>query len=328
MANSGGHVPPVRARRVFCGLLILTAALAASLSGEGAGTAARQGERVDIRLRSFAPGATGTLTVEPSAGGGRARLTARGLPEPRTQSRDARAYVVWANGDGRIVRLGELRRDARGNGGLAFTHPAGFDRYTVLVTAEASADASRPLGAPVLSTRAGEAQPVYPAPVPAATPATPPAVRPTPQPAHRYRARRATGADFYGEVDDALAAQGGGRLLTLEGGEVAPAGRGRARVTAHTGRAYAVVRFSDVPLPPSAGANVYVMWAVLPDGRIIYMGSLPADETLNRSDIYVRVPGFTSDAYDLFVTAERQRPAPEPSDRRVLSTRNALNALK
>jgi hypothetical protein len=109
---------------------------------------------------------------------------------------------------------------------------------------------------------------------------------------------------------------------------VAPRARGAARAAESAGRAYVVVRFRDVPLPRAAGAGVYVMWAIQPNGRIVYMGSLPADESLNRADIYVRVAGFQSDDYDLFVTAEPSRPASAPSDQRVLSTRNALNTIK
>lgn len=290
---------------------------------------------MDIRLRSFTPTASGQLTIEPSAEGGRGRLTALGLPEARTQSRDARAYVVWANSEGRIVRLGELGRDRRGNGGLAFNHPAGFERYTVIVTAEQSPDAERPLGAPVLSTRAGEATAVFPVPAPPTVAAS----GPDPRPGGRNnvesldpvggssRLRRTTG-DFYAEVDGALDARGGGRLIELEGASSAPRARGAARAAESAGRAYVVVRFRDVPLPQEAGAGVYIMWAIQPSGRLVYMGSLPADEALNRADTYIRVAGFQSDDFDLFVTAEQRRPAPEPSDRRVLSTRNARNTIR
>lgn len=339
-----------RARVVVLGLLVF-ACLAGSipLGGVGACEAASgarrrdltpraQNERTDIRLRSFAPNASGQLTIEPSADGGRARLTALSLPDPRSQSRDARTYVVWANSEGRIIRLGELRRDRAGNGGLSFAHP-GFERYTVIVTAETSADAERPLGAPVLSTRAGEAIAVFPAPAAAsATPATTaaapaaPGVNNTPAPATRparTRPRTRTPAgDFYSEVDDALVSNGGGRVIELEGAEMAPRARGSARAAAQVGRAYVVVRFRDVPLPQAAGVGVYVMWAIVPNGQLIYMGSLPPDDALNRSDIYVRVPGFSSAEFDLFVTAEQSRPASEPSDRRALSTRNAVNTLK
>src|SRR5436305_10822202 len=123
--------------------------------------AAQGGERVDIRLRSLTTRATGKLTVEASEGGGRARLTALNLPDPQTVAAGATTYVVWAVSGGRIVRLGELQRDARGNGGLAFDRPEGLGHYGVIVTAEATADAERP-GHPVLSSRADEAAALYP----------------------------------------------------------------------------------------------------------------------------------------------------------------------
>src|SRR5205823_5664948 len=123
--------------------------------------AAQGGERVDIRLRSLTTRATGRLTVEASEGGGRARLTALNLPDPQTVAAGATTYVVWAVSGGRIVRLGELQRDARGNGGLAFGRPEGLEHYGVIVTAEATADAERP-GDPVLSSRADEAAALYP----------------------------------------------------------------------------------------------------------------------------------------------------------------------
>ncbi|HEX8293843.1 MAG TPA: anti-sigma factor, partial [Pyrinomonadaceae bacterium] len=115
-----------------------------------------QAERVDIRLRSLTTRATGQLTVEASEGGGRARLTALNLPDPQTVAAGSTVYVVWAVSGGRIRRLGELRRDERGNGGLAFERPAGLERYGVIVTAESAADVERP-GDPVLTTRADEA---------------------------------------------------------------------------------------------------------------------------------------------------------------------------
>ena len=73
------------------------------------------------------------------------------------------------------------------------------------------------------------------------------------------------------------------------------------------------------------GANVYVLWGVIPDGRIVYMGSLPASEDLNRAEVYVRVAGFESDDYTLFVTAERQRPAASPEGRRLLKPKDAAS---
>jgi hypothetical protein len=114
-----------------------------------------------VRLRSFVPGASGRVVVEPTAAGGRVRLTAARLPVPDTVAPNARAYVVWATG-GQVRRLGELRRDARGNAEFEFAHPGGFESYSVVVTAEADARAERPMGSPVFSTRAGEVSALYP----------------------------------------------------------------------------------------------------------------------------------------------------------------------
>jgi hypothetical protein len=73
------------------------------------------------------------------------------------------------------------------------------------------------------------------------------------------------------------------------------------------------------------GAGVYVLWGVIPDGRIVYMGSLPSTEDLNRAEVYVRVPGFETDDYTLFVTAERARPAATPDGRRLLKPKDAAS---
>lgn len=320
---------------------------------------------MDIRLRSLTTRATGRVTVEPSENGGRVRMTALNLPDPRTVTPGANTYVVWAVSGGRILRLGELKRDERGNGGLAFERPEGFERYGVIVTAEPDANAERP-GDPVLTTRADEASALYPAPAstPADTPdadktpapsttATPdttntptttstpdttPAPRastsPSATPAVRERTRasgrrvsppsspsRAVG--FYAEVEDAIAASGGGRVVELEGDSLAPGAGGAARAAYKLGRAYVRANFRGVPLPSSVGAGVYVLWGVLADGRIVYMGSLPSTEDLNRAEVYVRVPGFDADDYTLFVTAEPARPAHAPSSRRVLRPTNA-----
>jgi hypothetical protein len=331
--------------------------------------AAAQGERVDIRLRSLTTRATGNLTVEASESGGRVRLTALNLPDPRTVAADARAYVVWAVSGGRIVRLGELRRDERGNGGLAFDSPVGFEHYGVIVTAESSAEVERP-GDPVLTTRADEAAALYPsksaddagantakttnttdasntANTPSASntantsgtadasssggasssavtnASTAPDVPAPPTPAApRARTRRVAG-DFYSEVEDALVAGGGGRIIELEGDATAPHARGAARATQRESRAYVRANFRGVPLPSAVGAGVYVLWGVIPDGRIVYMGSLPATEDLNRAEVYVRVAGFDADDYTLFVTAEHRRPAPSPEGRRLLKPKEA-----
>ena len=90
-------------------------------------------------------------------------------------------------------------------------------------------------------------------------------------------------------------------------------------------RAYVRASFRGVPLPSALGASVYVLWGVRPDGRIAYMGSLPASEDLNRAEVYVRVAGFETDDYTLFVTAERARPAHAPDGRRLLKPRDAAS---
>jgi hypothetical protein len=276
----------------------------------------------DVQLRSYAPPASGRLVVEPSERGGRARLTVLSLPDPQTVSPYAQTYVVWAVSGGRVVRMGELRRDRGGNGGLAFDRPAEFETYGVVVTAERSAEADKP-GAPVLATRTDAARTRFP-PVtpPTAGPAGPsrPAMAERPMRPDRPlpRPRVSGGADFYTEVDDALEASGGGRLLTLDGGRHAPGASARARTALSAGRAYVRADFSNVPLPSAVGAAVYVLWAVLPDGRIIYMGSLPGTEDLNRAEVYVRVADFPTADFSLAVTAERRRPASTPSAERVL----------
>ncbi|MDQ1589734.1 MAG: hypothetical protein QOG71_361 [Pyrinomonadaceae bacterium] len=121
------------------------------------------GRTIIVRLRSFAPRASGRLEVEPTAGGGRVRLTALNLPTPQSLAPNARTFVAWASG-GRILRLGELRRGSRGTGSLVFPHPAEFARYSLIVTAEPDARAERPTGAPVFSTRANEVAALFPAP--------------------------------------------------------------------------------------------------------------------------------------------------------------------
>ncbi|MFN2482843.1 MAG: hypothetical protein ABR554_15410 [Pyrinomonadaceae bacterium] len=114
-----------------------------------------------VQLRSFVPGAAGRVVVEPNASGGVVRLRATRLPAPSTVTPGARAFVVWATG-GEVRRLGELRRDARGNASIEFSHPAGFASYSLLVTAEEGAQPEHPAGAFVFSTRAGEVSPLYP----------------------------------------------------------------------------------------------------------------------------------------------------------------------
>lgn len=132
-------------------------------NGVNAAGAAFDGKTLVVRLRSFAPRASGRLEVEPTTGGGRVRLTALNLPTPQSVAPNARTFVAWASG-GRILRLGELRRGARGGGSLVFPHPSEFARYSLIVTAEADGRAERPSGAPVFSTRANEVAALFPAP--------------------------------------------------------------------------------------------------------------------------------------------------------------------
>lgn len=322
------HREDARATLPFSALLLALLFTSATSASTHPLSARAQGERVDITLRSYAPPASGRLTIEATDGGGRSRLTALGLPDPRTVSPRARTYVVWAVGEGRIHRLGELRRDRSGNGGLAFEHPDGFERYSVVVTAEASADAERP-GSPVLATRADEAVTLRSSPADrGGTPVAKKSPASGASRAARTRPRSTRRGDFYAEVDGALDARGGGRTIELKGESMAPGASGEARVALDSGRAYVRADFEGVPLPSTIGASVYVLWAVLPDARIIYLGSLPVGEVLNRAEIYVRVAGFDSDDFTLFVTAERARPASAPSGRRVLSQQGAHFIVK
>ncbi len=133
---------------------------------------------------------------------------------------------------------------------------------------------------------------------------------------------------FFAEVEDAIASSGGGRIIELGGERPAPDARGTARAATHAGRAYVLANFRGVPLPSTVGAAVYVLWAIVPDGRIIYMGSLPSTEDLNAAEIYVRTAGFGEDTFELFVTAERARPAPAPSDNKVLTPKQSSVSVK
>ena len=334
-----GSVLRGRARRRACVVLLLSAAavcvpawwrgpeVAAGGGAKKAQTSARQTTLEWIVLsimRSFARGASARLTGAPSAAGGRVRLTALRLPQPSTQGAAARTYVVWASSGGSVVRVGELVVDERGNGGLEFERPAAFERYTVIVTAEPSAQADRPAGAPVLSTKANEVRALYlfnnTDGSPAAKAEMPRAKeqRDLEKFSRAYPSRR---GDFYSEVDDALDANGGGRALELVGTEATPGAGGTARATARTGNAYVRVRFRDLPLPSAIGADTYVLWGIQPGGRIVYMGSLPTTADINHAHTYVRTGGFGGDDYELAVTAERQRPVPRPSERRTLVSR-------
>ncbi|MDQ1557028.1 MAG: hypothetical protein QOD32_88, partial [Pyrinomonadaceae bacterium] len=157
----------VRASVCLCAAASLLLVASNNLIARGEGVVGSEmsidGRIMIVRLRSFAPRATGRLEVEPTAGGGRVHLTALNLPTPQSLAPNARTFVAWASG-GRILRLGELRRGARGTGSLVFPHPAEFARYSLIVTAEPDARAERPTGAPVFSTRANEVAALFPDP--------------------------------------------------------------------------------------------------------------------------------------------------------------------
>jgi len=275
-------------------LLLLVASGVSIVRAEGDGGVvgnmfemSADGRTVIVRLRSFAPRASGRLEVEPTAGGGRVRLTAMNLPKPQSLAPKARTFVAWASG-GRILRLGELRRGAGGAGSLVFTHPSEFARYSLIVTAETSASAERPTGAPVFSTRANEVAALFPikdnttranarrerratdrSNAPAATPATAAARRST-APAARVETNTSprTGAatttatttalrireraggsagEFFKEIDGAIERDESARTLALVGDRGARGARGTAWVATQDGTAYVRVRFRRVP---------------------------------------------------------------------------------
>jgi hypothetical protein len=271
-----------------------------------------------LQLRSFAAGATARLEIEPTTTGGRVRLTATNLPPPNRLAPTARVYLVWATG-GRIVRLGELRRDTRGHAALEFAHPASFQSYSLIVTAEESAQTDHPGGAPVFSTRAGEVHALFPgAPVPHTTDrdahmnVTRPVVR-----ARRVTSTTTSG-DFYASVDETLMRAPNARDITLVGTRrAARHARGEARVAATGDTAYVRALFHRVPPPARFGANRYVLWATTPEGRSHYLGSLPR-RGLNNANTYVRAGGVDAEQFDLLVTAERGRHV--RGTRRVLAT--------
>ncbi|MDQ3908543.1 MAG: hypothetical protein M3268_09395, partial [Acidobacteriota bacterium] len=138
-----------------------SAATRASDGGSELSSVESARQQMVVRLRSFVPGASGRVVVEPSEEGGRVRLLASRLPAPETVAAGARVYVVWATG-GEVRRVGLLRRDARGDASFEFAHPSGFTSYSLVVTAERDERATYPAGAFVFSTRAGEVSAFYP----------------------------------------------------------------------------------------------------------------------------------------------------------------------
>ncbi|HEX8141640.1 MAG TPA: hypothetical protein VF553_03535 [Pyrinomonadaceae bacterium] len=287
--------------------------------GDGKRSAVGQegGKRLGVRLRSFIPTASGSLHFEPTPEGGIVRVTVLGLPRPEAVMATARTFVVWASASGgRVVRVGELQTDASGNGGLQFTRPPTLDSYSVLVTAEPTGTVEKLTGTVVFASLANEVTAFF-AEVDRSVKRAQRAAR---EINRRARVKRPT-ADFYDEVDEALkTAPGGARILELFGDQIAPGAHGRAQVTTRSLKAYVRARFQNLPLPVMANANTYVLWSIVPDGRIVYMGSLPQTKELDDTDIYVRVGGFTSE-FDLFVTAEKRRPVATPSNARALTSR-------
>lgn len=320
-----------------CCALVCAACVGFILSYGGTSSAQGGAPAQEIRLRSLAPGAGGRLRLERGARGTLVRLEATGLPRPQGLDQRARKLVVWAiagGAGGRTVNLGTIEPDASGNGHLEFLSPF-HERYSVIVTAEASAQAASPLGPPVLTTRAGEvheiertgsianrSEPKREMPARAEVPRTEPRAEPRTEPRTRATtilpttngAKGEHGADFYSEVDRALAAKEA-RTLSLAGGPIAPRARAVARVTMQGGNAFVRARVRGLPPPSSVGAEAYALWARSTDGRTAYLGSLPAQT--DDAEVYVRTP-LPFNAFDLIVTAEQKRPVIYPSSRNAL----------
>jgi hypothetical protein len=338
-----------------CVVMLATVAARAD-DGAGANLSDAAPQWLVVQLRSFVPGAAGRVVVEPTVSGGMVRLRATRLPAPSTVTPGARAFVVWATG-GEVRRLGELRRDARGNAALEFTHPAGFASYSLLVTAEAAAQPERPAGAFVFSTRAGEVSALYPvrreearattptrdtsvavrartvtgaskeSPAPKPTPATP-AMKTAPSPVRSAttvraptpsRATASSASEFYESINSAVEDSTTARTLTLAGEGAASRAGGDARVATREGTAYVRVRFRRVPPPSRFGVRKYVMWAETPDEGALFLRALPASR-LNRRTVYARRLNVRSNDFSLAVTAERSYPRPRPRGRHVMKT--------
>jgi hypothetical protein len=285
---------------------------------------AGESRSLDLRLRAFILGAEGNLSVKPTATGGRVHLRVRNLPRPQALAPMARTYVVWATASGSgALNLGELRIDKHGNGQLKFDTPTALAHYSLIVTAEANAAARSPLGTPVLATRGGEVSALF---VEKKVKASARAVAFAPERKENAKKeksetstrRRTVVKDFFGEIEEALNA-GASRTLSLTGGEAAPNARGQARVATRNNSTYVWMRVANLPASTATGANTLVLWAVAPDGRVAYLGSLPPSG-LNTGDTYVRASGINFEKFDLAVTSERTRPVARPAGRRVLVT--------
>ena len=314
-----------RSRAFSVSVALAAGALAIWLAPGVAGAA--QGWPEVMRLRAFAPGVSARLEAGP---GRRVRLVVSNLPRPDVLTPDARAFVVWATADGRVVRLGGLRRAADGRAAFEFAHPPGLARYALVVTAELSADAARPVGAPVVATRSLEIDPaaVFEAARraraetgAAATASRGAAGALVTEARSKVCVGRGCGANaFSAEVEGALRGDGArGRSLLLVGARGARGARGWARVANQEGTAYARVRFRRVPHPSHFGARRHVLWAVTDAAGPVYVGSLPAAR-LNRAAAYVRAENIDDRNFRLLVTAEKTYPAPRPAGRRVMLT--------
>ena len=336
-----------RSRALSVTVTLAAGALAIWIASGVAG--ATQGWPEVLRLRAFVPGVSAWLEAGP---GRRVRLAASNLPRPDVLTPDARAFVVWATADGRVLRLGSLRRAADGRAAFEFAHPPGLARYSLVVTAELSSEAARPTGAPVVATRALEVDPAVIAETAARRARAALGATPTPRDrAATTRARvapgagregeaaaraaglvtetrsrvcvgRGCGADaFSAEVNGALRGDGvqRGRSLLLVGARGARGARGWAKVANQDGTAYARVRFRRVPHPSRFGARRHVLWAVTDEAGPVYVGSLPVAR-LNRSAAYVRAENIDDRNFRLLVTAEKTYPAPRPAGRRVMLT--------
>ncbi|HEV2704589.1 MAG TPA: carboxypeptidase-like regulatory domain-containing protein [Pyrinomonadaceae bacterium] len=314
-----------RARRASLPALVTSLLLLASpLSGlatKKGGQEPSSAKRVGVRLRSFVPNASGSLYFEPTPMGGVVRMTALGLPAPETLMPDAHVFLVWAVAPGeRPLRVGELRADASGNGGIEFARPSSFEKYSVVMTVEPDAAAPAPAGVMVFASRAGAVTAFYGEKKEQRLSDS--RRRAIDRELNRSAKVRRITNDFYSEVDDALdSAEGGARTLELFGDEIAPNAHGLARLASRNENIYVRTVIKKLPLPSAVGANTFVLWGVVPDGRIAYMGSLPAMDISN-SDTYVRVGGFRSSDLDLLVTAEMRRPVMRPSGLRAVSTHN------
>lgn len=280
-------------------------------------------ERLDIRLRSFAPGARGSLSIVPSASGGQGRLTVSGLPVPQTLSARASRFVVWAvAAGGRVINLGELKTNASGNGSLDFASPASFEKYSLVVTAEENARAVGPTGAPVLSTRAGEVTALFPVKEVDRIKEVDRSVgRKSPVSVETGIGRNGrveSPGNASAEIDDALNA-GPSQTIKLFGGRLTPGARGLARVAMRNGQAIVRGHFTGLPPASALGAGAYVLWARVPGGRTAYLGTLP-EQNIDGRLVYMRAPAAGFSWFDLLATAEADKNAAYPSRRYVLST--------